>query len=88
MQGAIARHPFPGYFGNSAGTTAYFLAFGSGMFWDLHACHHFRVFPVSVHVLLLDWLVGSVQPDWTTPGHGSLVQSVPCGSMLWTLQLS
>ncbi len=31
MQGSIARHPFPGYFGNSAGTTAYFLAYGSGM---------------------------------------------------------
>jgi len=30
MQGSIARHPFPGYFGNSAGTTAYFLAYGSG----------------------------------------------------------
>lgn len=29
-QGSIARHPFPGYFGNSAGTTAYFLAYGSG----------------------------------------------------------
>ena len=31
MQGSIARHPFPGYFGNSAGTTAYFLAYGSGV---------------------------------------------------------
>ena len=30
LQGSIAKHPFPGYFGNSAGTTAYFLAYGSG----------------------------------------------------------
>lgn len=30
MQGAIAKHPYPGYFGNSAGPTAYFLAYGSG----------------------------------------------------------
>ena len=30
QQGAIAQHPYPGYFGNSAGPTAYFLAFGSG----------------------------------------------------------
>ena len=29
LQGSIAKHPFPGYFGNSAGTTAYFLAYGS-----------------------------------------------------------
>ncbi len=34
LQGSIAKHPFPGYFGNSAGTTAYFLAYGSGV---LHA---------------------------------------------------
>ena len=29
-QGSIAKHPYPGYFGNSAGPTAYFLAYGSG----------------------------------------------------------
>ena len=31
LQGAIAKHPYPGYFGNSAGPTAYFLAYGSGV---------------------------------------------------------
>ena len=31
LQGSIAKHPYPGYFGNSAGPTAYFLAYGSGM---------------------------------------------------------
>ena len=38
MQGSIARHPFPGYFGNSAGTTAYFLAYGSGAPGVLPSC--------------------------------------------------
>ncbi len=48
LQGAIAKHPYPGYFGNSAGPTAYFLAFGSGEgFWD-SALRHVNVVTESL----------------------------------------
>lgn len=47
LVGSIAYHPTPGYFGNSAGSTAYLLAYGMGTcppFWSCQSgsCYSLR----------------------------------------------
>ena len=73
MQGSIARHPFPGYFGNSAGTTAYFLAYGSGAPGVLPSCL-FRASPALLKLQQQRWL-----PD---PSCGFPLSALP-----WTQQI-
>ena len=80
MQGAIARHPFPGYFGNSAGTTAYFLAYGSGMLCVLVHALSFPGVPIFVSAFLSDLACRIAQADWTMPGHVVQLQYMPCGA--------
>ncbi|CAL8472356.1 g11899 [Coccomyxa elongata] len=65
--GAIAKHPYPGYFGNSAGPTAYFLAFGSGI--ATMTCHRphniFDLVPCDVvGSVILATSAASVQNSW------------------------
>ncbi|CAL5224937.1 g7706 [Coccomyxa viridis] len=65
--GSIARHPFPGYFGNSAGTTAYFLAYGSGICtMTCHKAHNvFDVVPGDVvGSVILTTAAATVQNKW------------------------